>query len=170
MVLRGAIMLSALALAAPLAAQDDMVEAEPTLAVVEFTRGAPFIGIPAGCNGPDQICLAELYEGQATPVRHISGEELPRRFTLRFTSHAMRVRPGARMLVWTRPFEDGESTGYFVSWWDLERFDGLYCETEEMLERYPEGPVRTAFENGVPRHGRETADHDAADYLCIWSD
>lgn len=167
---RSLICLAALALSAPLAAQEEDVQAEPTLAVVEFTRSAPFIGIPAGCgDGENEICLTELYEGQATPVRHISGEELPRRFTLRFPAHAMRVGPGARMPVFARPFEDGESKGYYAQWWDLERFDGLYCETEELLQHYPEGPVRTAFENGVPRHGRETADFDEADYLRIWS-
>ena len=168
--LRGGLLLAALALAAPVAAEEEAPVEEPTLAVVEFTRAAPFIGVPVGCYDPDRIFLTELYEGQATPVRHIFGEELPRRFTLRFPAHSVRVKPGLRMLVWVNPFEDGDSEGYFASWWDLERFDGLFCETEEGLERFPEGPLRTAFENGVPRHGRETAAYDAADYLCIWSD
>lgn len=168
--LRGLIILAALAFAAPVVAQEEVAEAEPTLAVVEFTRSAPFIGVPAGCDGPDQICLAEHYEGQATPVRHISGDELPRRFTLRFTSHAMRIRPGARMLVWASPFTDGDTEGFYASWWETEMFDGLYCIAEDRLERFPEGTVRTAFENGVKRHQSETVDYSEADYLCIWSD
>ncbi len=168
--MRGLMALAALLLAVPAAAQEADPVVEPTLAVIEFTRAAPFIGVPANCGEGGDICFTELYQGQATTVRHVSGDELPRRFTLRLPGHAMRISRGARMLVFVQPFEDQGTQGYFAQWWDQERFDGLYCVTLEQLERFPDGPVRTAFENGVPRHGRETRDYGEADYLCIWSD
>lgn len=169
MVKRGAILLAALALATPVLAQEEAPVDELTFAVIEFTRAAPFIGTPLGCGGEDAICLTELFQGQATTVRHIDGEELPRRFTLRLPAHSIRLLPGSRLLVYARPFEDNGTQGYFASWWLQERFDGLYCVGLEYLQDLPEGSVRDAFENGVFRRANETRDHDAQDYRCIWS-
>ena len=172
--MRGLLLPAALLLAAPAIGQDAGPEAasteQRTLAVVEFTRVAPFICIPVGC-AEAELCMTELYEGQATTVRLVAGDPLPRRFTLRYPAHANTSHPGRRMLVYLRPFEDQGTHGYFADWWELDqRFDGLFCVRLEDMDRWTDGLVKTAFEQGLTRHGRETSDYDAADYRCIWSE
>ena len=102
---------------------------EPTLMIVEFTQGAPMIGFPRGCGDSDDgsICLAEVYQGPVRVVRHLSGPRLGRRSLVRLTAHARRWRPGTRMLVATRPFEDQGTTGQFAIWWRSPEADGDFA-------------------------------------------
>lgn len=169
--LRAASLAATLAATAPAFAQEKV--SEPTLMVVEFPRGAKFIGFPRVCPGSTEedserdLCLAELYEGWATRVRHISGPRLPLRSRLRLTAHARNWLPGTRMLVAVLPFQDEAVTGQFAYWWDQPAAGDDYCQAIEDLQTWPESPIRAAFMRGYQRRFRPDDYLERADFRCI---
>jgi len=147
---------------------------EPTLMIVEFPSGAPVIGLPARCPGaaPDEpesesICFAEIYQGPARLVRHLSGPRLGRRLLVRLTAHARRWRPGMRLIVATRPFEDRDTTGHFAIWWLPPEADGDFCMTEENLARSGDPVLNRAFGQGYRRNFRASGHLERAEFRCI---
>ena len=146
---------------------------EPSLMIVEFPFGAKFIGFPKRCPGSteedsdDDICIAELYEGPAQTVRHISGPPIRRRVRLRLTAHARNWPAGTRMMVLTIPFNDKGKTGNFAYWWDLPT-DGVdYCMDTETLARWGDDPVSRAFAKGYQRRFRPDFYVERTDFRCI---
>lgn len=150
---------------------------EPTLMVVEFPRGAPYIGEPRRCPGtpPDEsdpgdgndICLAELYQGRADVVLHLAGPRTEAHPLVRLTAHARRWGPGTRMLVVTRPFEDAGTVGRFAPWWLLPEEDGDYCLSVEELARAGDNPVTRQFATGYRRHFRARGYSESTDFRCL---
>jgi hypothetical protein len=148
---------------------------EPTIMVVEFPRGAPYFGLPQRCPGTpadeptheNDICLAELYQGQADVVLHLAGPRTGPHPLLRLTAHARRWRPGTRMLVITRPFADQGTVGDFALWWHLPEEDGDYCLSVEDLARGDDNPVRRQFANGYRRHFRARGYLERVDFRCL---
>lgn len=147
---------------------------EPTLMIVEFPSGAPVIGLPARCPGapPDEpanesICLAELYQGPVRVVRHLSGPRLGRGLLVRLTAHARRWRPGTRMIVATRPFEDQGTAGQFAIWWLSPEADGDFCLAEEDLAQGGDPVLIQAFGQGYRRNFRPSGYVERADFRCI---
>lgn len=109
---------------------------------VEFRQPAKFIGFPKICPGssPDenrdeQLCLAELYQGPAERLRHLSGPKTQRTMRLRTTAHSAHVflRPGTFLLVAARPFEDQGTSGVFAYWWAMADDDGRFCLAESEI-------------------------------------
>jgi hypothetical protein len=148
--------------------------AEPTMMIVEFTRGAPMIGFPRRCPGSteevppeDEICLAELYQGRVRVVRHLSGPRLGRHGLVRLTAHARHWRPGTRMIVATHPFADQGTTGQFAFWWDLPRDDEDYCVAAGELARWGDGPVSRQFAYGSRRRFWAPYHVEPAEFRCI---
>ena len=144
-----------LALMSPGAAAAQETVLEPTIMIVEFPAGAPMIGFPSRCPdaSPDDeegewICLAELYQGRAHVVRHLSGPRVRHGEFIRLTAHARRWRPGQRMLVGTVPFRDGGINGQFAWFWRLPESNGDFCVPTGELQRWDEGPLRAAFADG----------------------
>lgn len=148
--------------------------AEPTIMVVEFTRGASYIGVPRRCPGstsdePDNegdLCMAELYQGHAVVVRHLSGPRL-RRPLVRVTGHALRWTSGTRILVVTRPFEDAGTRGNFALWWHPPEEDGDYCLEAEGLARNASSALARAFATGYRRHFRAFGYVEPVDFRCV---
>jgi hypothetical protein len=147
---------------------------EPTVMIVEFPRGAPFLGFPARCPGspPDadpaeEICLAELYQGRIRVVRHISGPRVAMGTRLRLTAHARNWPHGMRMMVATVPFNDNGTRGQFAFWWETPEENGDYCHGEAHLAEWDDGPVRRAFLRGYRRHFRPWMYAEATDTRCI---
>lgn len=149
--------------------------AEPTIMVVEFPRGAPFIGFPQRCPGASDdepqdgqsICLAETYQGRADVVLHVAGPRAGPHPLVRLTAHARRWRPGTRMLVVTRPFEDQGTVGNFAAWWHLPEEDGDYCLSVEALARGDDNPVTRQFASGYRRHFRASGYLERFDFRCL---
>ena len=155
--------------------------AQPTMMIVEFPRGARFVGLPRRCPGStddnpeDEICIAELYQGPAFIVRHLSGPRVGRGEPLRLTAHARRWPPGTRMLVLTLPFEDQGTTGNFAHWWHLPEDDEWaspeedddYCLSTDILARWGDNPVTRQFVQGTPRRFRASGYLEKADFRCI---
>jgi hypothetical protein len=135
---------------------------EPSVMIVEFERKARFIGFPSRCPGSsedvnpeEEICMAELYQERAQRIRHISGPVLPRRFLLRTTAHSAHVllRPGSRIIVAVKAFEDKETTGQFAFWWQPEDENKRICLTEKDIAELNAGPAfrsarRKRYQNG----------------------
>jgi hypothetical protein len=146
---------------------------EPTLMIVEFPRGTRFIGFPKHCPGStddtedDEVCLAELYEGPAFVVRHLSGPPVRRGERLRLTAHSRNWPAGTRMLVLTRPFDDQGTTGNFAIWWQLPDEDDNYCQTTESLAEWGDDPVTRQFAQGYRRRFRPDGYLERADFRCI---
>ena len=147
---------------------------EPSLAIVEFPQGARFIGFPKRCPGSTDddvgegdICLAELYEGRALTIRHLSGPRLRWRERLRLTAHARNWRAGTRMMVLTIPFNDRGTTGNFAYWWDLPNDGDDYCLSTEELAGWGDDPVSRAFAKGHRRHLRPDFYVERTDFRCI---
>lgn len=114
----------------------------PALMFVEFRQPAKFIGFPKICPGsspdenPDEvICPAELYQGPAMRLRHLSGPKTPRNMRLRTTAHSAHVylRPGNLLLVAARPFDDQGTRGIFAHWWTMADEKGRFCLPENDL-------------------------------------
>ncbi len=171
-----AVLLLALALqgGAGAAAPAPAPATEPTMMIVEFTRGAPMIGFPRRCPGSteevppeNEICLAELYQGRVRVVRHLSGPRLGRHALVRLTAHARGWRPGTRMIVATRPFEDQGTTGQFAIWWDLPKDDRDYCLATEDLANWGDGPVSRLFAYGTRRRFWAPHHVEPAEFRCI---
>lgn len=147
---------------------------DPTIMIVEFPRGAPVIGLPARCPGSteevppeDEICLAELYQGPAVLIRHLSGPRVGRRSVVRLTAHARRWREGTRMLVVTRPFEDRVTSGNFALWWRLPEENGDYCMVAEDIARDGDNVVTRQFAAGYRQRFRGRGSRDPADFHCL---
>ena len=147
---------------------------ETTVMIVELRRGAHYVGLPRVCPGAtgnetegEGLCLAELYEGWASRVRHLSGPRLDQRVRLRMTAHARTWPPGTRLLVTTIPFRDGEVTGQFALWWHLPDVDGHYCMSNEDLEEWEDSPTRRVFLQGRRHHFRPPHWDRARDFHCI---
>jgi hypothetical protein len=146
---------------------------EPTLMIVEFPRGARFIGFPRRCPGStedvkdDEICLAELYEGRARIVRHLSGPPVRWGERLRLTAHARNWPAGTTMMVLTRPFDDHGTTGNFAFWWDLPNDGDNYCLTTESLADWGDDPVSRQFAKGYRRRFRPDFYVERTDFRCI---
>jgi len=141
--------------------------------IVEFPRGARFVGFPRRCpgatedDGADDICLAELYQGWARVVRHLSGPQVARRALLRLTAHARRWPEGTRMLVATRPFEDQGVSGNFALWWDLPLDGDDYCMTVNDMARSGDNEITRVFARGGARRFHPIDYSDRADFRCI---
>jgi len=154
-------------------AQSPAPAAEATVMIVEFPRGARFIGFPRRCPGsteddPDEgTCLAELYEGRAIVVRHLSGPRVGRRARLRLTAHARNWRPGTRMLVATWPFNDQGTTGNFAFWWEVPEANGDYCMTTENLSDWGDNPVTRQFARGYRLRFQPWGYSERAEFRCI---
>ena len=146
---------------------------EPTLMVVELPRGARFIGFPRRCPGgsgeesEDSICIAELYEGWATRVRHISGPQVAYRSRLRLTAHAQSWPPGTRLLVAVFPFQDQAANGQFAYWWDLPAAGDDYCQAIDDLRTWSDDAVRRAFGQGYRRRFHPEGYVETTDFRCI---
>lgn len=167
----GAAALSA-SLVAPAPAEADNPP-EPTMMIIEFPQGAPMIGFPRRCpDAPDDesegeaICMAELYQGRAEVIRHLSGPPTNREL-VRLTAHARRWLPGLRMLVAAVPFHDGDVSGLFAYWWHLPEANGDFCLAGESLQRLDESPIRRAFVAGYHRRFRARGHLEAVDFRCI---
>lgn len=155
-------------------AQPSSAPAEPTMMIVEFPRGAPMIGFPRRCPGSteevppeDEICHAELYQGQVRVVRHLSGPRIGRPGLVRLTAHARNWRPGTRMLVVSRPFEDRGTTGQFAFWWDLPKDEQDFCIAVEDLARWSDGPVTRQFAYGARRRFWPAHYSGPTEFRCI---
>jgi hypothetical protein len=142
---------------------------EPTIMIVEFPRGARLIGVPQHCDTGGTLCFAELYEGQAEIVRHLSGPPVGRNARLRWTALARRWPAGMRMLVATRPFEDQGVTGNFALWWDLPADGDDYCMTTEDMARSGDNEITRRFANGYARRFRPRGYSQRAEFRCIRS-
>jgi hypothetical protein len=168
--MRAAVFVAVFLTAASVQAEESV--SEPTVMVVEFPRGARFVGFPSRCPGATddqeaEMCLAELYEGGAINIRHVAGPRIEHRFRLRLTAHARSWPPGTRMLVAVLPFEDRGVTGRFAYWWDLPAAGDAFCQTVEDLQRWPDGAVRQAFMRGFRRRFRPAGYVETADFRCI---
>lgn len=126
-------------LAPPAETQSDN---RPALMFVEFRQPAKYIGVPKICPGssPEEnqdeiLCVAELYQGPAERLRHLSGPKVPRNMRLRATAHSAYkfLRPGTLLLVAARPFEDQGTQGVFAHWWTMADDDGRFCFREDEL-------------------------------------
>lgn len=126
-------------LAPPADAQNDN---RPTVMFVEFRQPAKFVGFPKICPGspPDanpeeEICLAELYQGPASRLRHLSGPRTSRSMRLRTTAHSAHVflRPDNLLLVAARPFDDEGTKGIFAHWWIMADEKGRFCLRESQI-------------------------------------
>ena len=173
--LRSAALFAALLMMSDASAQTGRVSVEPTVMIVELPAGARYVGLPKVCPGDDEttdtsesICTAELYEGRAQVIRHISGPRARSGLRLRFTSHALRTRRPLALLVVTVPFEDAGVSGNFAPWWLLPEEDGSYCLELTDVERMEDGPVRRAFEAGRPRRFRAQGNVAKADFRCLY--
>jgi hypothetical protein len=148
---------------------------EPTIMVVEFPRGAPYVGLPRRCPGTpadeptreDDICLAELYQGRTDVVLHLAGPRAGPHPLIRLTAHARRWRPGTRMLVATQPFEDQGTVGNFAIWWHLPEEDGDFCLEAEDLPTWGDNPVTRLFATGYRRHFRASGYLESFDFRCL---
>ena len=157
-----------LAFAAGIAAQPAV---EPTVMIVEFEPA--YVGIPAGCEVPETICLAELYEGPVKVLRHLSGPPIRSGEIVRYQRHGQLIHPRIRVIVSARPFEDkGTGTrGYFAFWWDRPVEPGKYCLTDEELKSWSaDDPVRLVFDSAKLRHFRPKGWDEADDFRCISED
>lgn len=149
---------------------------EPTVMIVELPRGARYAGLPQRCPGApvdadpaEEVCFAELYQGPARMVRHLSGPSVERLATLRLTAHARRWRPGMRLMVATRPFEDGDGRGNFAVWWQLPEANGEFCQSVENLARWQDNPIRRQYLSGHLRYFRAQGYLESAEFRCIGS-
>ncbi len=172
--LRAATVVVTLLPAASASAQESV--SEPTLMVVELPRGARFIGFPRRCPGDteeepegseESLCLAELYEGWATRVRHVSGPRLAYRSRLRLTAHAKSWPPGTRLLVAVLPFQDQGVSGRFAYWWDPPAAGDDYCQAIGDLRSWPDNAIRQAFTRGYHKRFRPHGYLEATDFRCI---
>lgn len=148
--------------------------APPSLMIVEFPEGTRFAGFPRRC--PDDpggeleansICQAELYQGRAQVVRHLSGPRLERRAMVRLTAHARPWPAGVRLAVATLPFRDGDVSGHYALWWRLPEANGDFCEVAGSLRLWDDGPVRRAFESGYRRTFQPEGYLEAEEFRCI---
>jgi len=163
------------AVAIALAAAGTAPQAVPSVAIVEFPRGAAFFGLPLVCPGSppdsdraDQICLSEVYQGRVRVVRHLSGPRLGRGTIVRLKAHARQWGRGTRMLVAAVPFEDGRVSGAYAYWWDLPEENGDFCEPREDFRKEASGnPLARPFEAGYRRRFRPRGFQDEAEFLCI---
>ena len=147
---------------------------EPTVMIVEFPRGAHFVGFPRVCPGsseddpdPAGLCLAELYEGWAERVRYLSGPRLDDRIRIRLTAHARRWPAGSRLIVALVPFQDGGTTGQFATWWRSPEENGHYCMDDQTLQRWEDGPVRRLLLEGYRKRFQAVGWLETADFHCI---
>jgi hypothetical protein len=169
-------MIAALLLAATMApgqAVGAQTASEPTIMIVEFPRGARFIGFPRRCPGSteevlpeDELCLAELYEGWARVVRHLSGPRVTGRQRLRLTGHARRWGSGTRMLVLTWPFDDRGTRGNFAAWWDEPAQGDDYCMPVEDMNRAGDNAITRLFSQGYARRFQPFG-YLRTDFRCI---
>jgi len=152
-------MIAALLLAANMAPGQEVAAApavaEPTVMIVEFPRGARFIGFPQRCPGSteevppeDELCTAELYEGWVRVVRHLSGPRITGRQRLRLTAHARHWRSGARLMVLTWPFDDRGTRGNFAPWWQEPAGRDDYCLATDEIEQLGDNAITRIFRRG----------------------
>jgi hypothetical protein len=143
---------------------DAQGDKRPTLMFVEYRQPAKFVGLPNICPGssPEEnqdgiVCMAELYEGPARGLRHLSGPKLPRNMRLRTTAHSMHVflRPGSLLLVAAQPFVDQGTEGVFAHWWRMADDDGRFCFREDELA---ELGIEESWRQAKPSDGRDPAD------------
>lgn len=128
---------------------------ERTAMIVELTAPARVVGLPRCCSdsdctqsAEDEICFAELYQGSARVVRHLSGPPTERRVLLRLTAHARRWTSGQRFLVYGEPFTDQATNGWFASYWIQPDRRGRFCVGTNELARTEYAPLRPAFAQG----------------------
>jgi hypothetical protein len=147
---------------------------ESTVMIVEFVKGARYIGLPRRCPGstgevdPDEeICFAELYEGPVRIVRHLVGPRVRRGTHVRLIAHSRRWPKGTRMLVATVPFRNGQASGAFAYWWDTPEVNGDFCYETAKLPESPDEPVTRAFAAGYGRRFKALRYTEKADFRCI---
>jgi hypothetical protein len=128
---------------------------ERTAMIVELAVPARVVGLPQCCPGEDcadgndeGICIAELYQGWARVVRHLSGPLTERRILLRLTAHARRWGPGQRFLVYGRPFSDQSTNGWFADYWEMPDSRGRFCHLEDDVIEWADSGMRQVFLNG----------------------
>jgi hypothetical protein len=128
---------------------------ERTAMIVELAAPARVVGLPRCCPGSDctrpaedEICFAELYQGWALVVRHLSGPRTERRILLRMTAHARRWNTRQRFMVHGGPFTDQATNGWFASYWILPDSRGRFCHLEDDVIEWADSGMRQVFLNG----------------------
>ena len=126
--------------------------------LVRLISAAEYVGLPAVCPGssPDEdqsqvICMAELYEADASVLRQLGGAPVGPRLRVRFTAHSFFAvwRSGVRLVLAVRPFEDQGHSGHFAWFWDWEK-DGELCQWQDDLPHFV-APLRAFYESGPTR-------------------
>jgi hypothetical protein len=167
---------AALGLLALGATEAPQAPTEPTVLIVQFQRPPKYVGQPKCCPGSDcsvepaeeEICTAVLQQGKTDVMRHMSGPRLPRKILLRMAmGHSMVGMWGRPLLVVAVPFEDQGTTGYFALWWSGPKPDGRFCEREDIVMGWQEGPLRRHFLAAKPKRFKERGDDAAFDWRCI---
>ena len=139
---------------------------EPSVLIVEFEPS--YVGIPVGCENPETICLAELYEGPMRVLQHLSGPSIQSGQILRYSRHGQYIKPRVRLVVAVRPFEDNGTKGYFAFWWERPVEPGKYCVTVDQFKSWSaEDPVRRVFSTAKVRHFQPAGWDESDDFHCI---